>query len=171
MDACTMCYSLFTPFINKNNLPNKRCLPCLEKTRKTEARRPERNRDWRLDNRDPVRRQQWKEIHADKTGTYYINHREKKKREMGIEVYRNKQAINAASWRARNPEHVAKQKIRNKKSAQCRLSSVKRQAYLKNNEWQLTDDYSLKIIERNCFYCTGKVENVSNGIPLIALIN
>jgi len=158
------CGQKFKPFQHSKGF-SKSCPKCLEQSRQHERTRPKRT--YRNDTRDPVKRQEWKDLNRDKLTESWIKHRQNKKLELGIDAYREHNAKIASAWRQNNEDKLRAIQLRSLNSNNRRLSSMKHQAKIKGVEWLLTDEYALLMINSKCFYCDKILDGIKNSIDKI----
>lgn len=156
-------------FKSKLGKETKNCEDCLEKSRKWEARRAPRKRDYRkYDQREDVkiRKKKWREDNPEKTKAYYTEFR-KRKREEDEEAYLKHNAEVMASWRKENPDKIKAIQEKSKSSHVQRLTTYKWSASQKNYTWDLEDEYAIELMKDKCWYCGEFDERGLGGIDRI----
>ena len=171
LSACTKCGKEFNTFLNKLGKLSFKCEYCLNMQRKVEAGRGTRKRDWKGElDRNPNRKakkDKWKDENADKVAMYDVAHKTKKLETIGIDKVREIRNKTATEWRKNNPDKVHSSNLKSKGNPQERLNSIKYTAKDKGINFNISDNYAIKIISSRCIYCNGKNKDSVNGIDRI----
>ena len=142
-------------FFSLSGKPTKRCGMCLEATRRAEAKRGKRKRDYKKYEAQPrvkKMRKQRRFDHPEDNKIYYTRYRNKK-REEDERGYLDHNAKVALDWRRRNPDKVKEQLERNKRSVVQKIRTYRKQPLKKGVRNELTDAQMKRFFEQNCWYC------------------
>lgn len=142
-------------FFSLSGKPTKRCRMCLETTRRAEAKRGKRKRDYKKYESQPhvkQRHKQWAKDNPEKNKEYYIRYRNNK-REEDERGYLDHNAAVALDWRRRNPDKVDAQSKRNKRNPNIKTGTYNREPLKKGVRNDLTDAQMKQLFEQNCWYC------------------
>ena len=156
--TCITCGDSFPSDLRtKNGLPSTKCESCLQKQRKVEESRPERDRrEWSREYESRPERKaakkQWREENPEKAKSYYRKYRNRQ-REKNLEDYLKRNAESQKTWRERNPEAWNDIVVRAKETGNYKLSFYKSCARDKDILVDLSDEDFLEMFRKDCWYC------------------
>jgi hypothetical protein len=165
--CCTNCKQN-TPtqhFIGNKNQILKTCIKCRERDSRRD--KTHRNELARICDKKPERKlvkSKWKEQNYEKVATYWMNSRQHKIEELGIEEYLKREAEQSRNWRLNNAEKVIKNNEDKKNNKQLQYNIYSKNAELKNLKFELQYNEFLEIIEQPCYYCNIIQDKGFNGI-------
>jgi len=168
---CTKCGDEFKSYKTKSGKIGQYCQKCYFKQCMNDKNRKPRNRDWKqeLEN-NPERakkKEDWKELNSDKQILYWREYRKKRMEKEGVEEYKKKNAEGAKKWRVKNPEKTDKFNAERRNDPKIRLQTIKYCAEDKGINFDISDEYALKIINSKCVMCDGKNKESINGIDRV----
>lgn len=171
LSSCAKCGREFPMFLNKKGLLSSKCEHCLGMQRKVEASRGVRKRDWKGElDKNPDRKakkDKWKDKNADKVAMYDVNAKAKKIETLGIDKVREIRNETTSKWRGNNPDKVYAANLKKKGDPKERLKSIKYTAQDKGINFNISDEYAIKVVTSRCMYCNGKNKDSVNGIDRI----
>jgi len=149
-------------FIGLRGQPTIRCSKCRAYDAIQDAKRKGRKR---IDSRDPEVRKRWREKNRDKCTLYWMKHRRKKIKEMGLDAYRKYCAMIAKKYRDNNKDKFREiYKIENQ-NPKTKLKNYKYKAKIDGKKWKLTDENALKLMQNDCYFCDAiATKDNMNGI-------
>jgi len=143
----------YKDFIDNLGILRKNCNCCRTKQNKLEQFRNPRNRDWsQMSEETKQKKKLWKENNYDKCVLYWMRYRGKRMALEG-EEYWIKNAKDQKQWRKLNPHKTQKNNENKKKSISSKLKTYKLSAYVRNIDWDLTDEFALEKFNSTCYYC------------------
>jgi len=168
---CTSCFQSFPmeAFIGHKKQITKTCKNCRDNNKKVDSLRDKehRNKLARKNESKPERievKNQWKENNYEKVAECWMNSRQKKMENLGVEQYLKEGAEYAKKWRNNNPEKVLENNEYKKNSKNLQYNVYSRNAALKNLEFTITYEEFANIIENPCYYCNTLQTKGFNGI-------
>ena len=154
---CKKCHKIFINFlVNKGRQLSTKCEQCLEIQRAAEERRSFQPR--KIDARTKEERASYrKEYNAAIRPD--LKYRQKKRDELGDELYHSHNNKIMKIWRDSNPEHCHEyNKMFNQKPEQI-LKTYKRSATTRRIKFEISDEFAYTLFEGPCFFCKAQKSN------------
>ena len=150
--VCTKCYGKMSMdhFIGVDGRIKKTCDKCRAQNKKQDDKRKGRKR---IDTRDPVVRQNWKDENRASINEYYMNYRQREIEKIGLVEYRKKNALIMQKYRAEHKDELKKYTNIYNQKPKTKLKNYKYDAMIDGKIWGLTDEQALDLINGDCFYC------------------
>jgi hypothetical protein len=168
---CTTCYKELTMehFVGEVSEVTKTCNVCREKCKIQDAKRDREHRNElaRKNEAKPeniLKKAEWREENYEKVAKTWMDSRQRKMENLGMEEYLKQGAESAKLWREKHPEKMAETNENKKNSREQNFNIYKRTAEYKNLEFGLTFEDFVNIAETGCYYCGELRERGFNGI-------
>ena len=168
---CTTCYKELTMehFVGEVSDVTKTCDVCREKCKIQDAKRDREHRNElaRKNEAKPeniLKKAEWREENYEKVAKTWMDSRQRKMENLGMEEYLKQGAESAKLWREKHPEKMAETNENKKNSREQNFNIYKRTAEYKNLEFGLTFEDFVNIAETGCYYCGELRERGFNGI-------
>jgi hypothetical protein len=156
-------------FVGEVSEVTKTCDVCREKCKIQDAKRDREHRNElaRKNEAKPeniLKKAEWREENYEKVAKTWMDSRQRKMENLGMEEYLKQGAESAKLWREKHPEKMAENNESNRNSREYNYSVYKKSARFKNLEFALTFEDYMKIAETGCYYCGELREKGFNGI-------
>jgi hypothetical protein len=156
-------------FIGHNEQRTLTCQKCRDYQKQfDEIRDKEKtNERRRITEKNPERikvKKEWKYNNQDKIAQYWVNARNRKINNLGIDDYHKIQADNAKKWRENNKEKLSKIYKNEYLNVNKYYNVYKNDSFKKNLTFELTRDEFNEIVKSKCYYCGIIQEKGFNGI-------
>jgi hypothetical protein len=163
--GCTSCFKTLPieEFAGIRKEITETCKKCRENQKIQDQKRDleHRNEIARRNDAKPERievKKQWKEENYEKVAGYWMNSRQHKIDEIGVEEYLKMNAEQAKKWRDNNPEKMKEININKINSLELQYNVYIRTAELKNLEFKISFDEYTNLVKQPCHYC-GIIQN------------
>jgi hypothetical protein len=156
----------------KSNPVTKTCKNCRDKNKIRDSKRDKEHRNAiaRKNDSKPERKavkKKWNDNNYEKVAKKWLDYRQRKIENNGIEEYRKIQADYAKNWRNNNKDKTILANENKKKNMNSQYLIYSRTANYKNLDFFINFDDYVSIVKKPCYYCNIIQDKGSNGIDRI----
>jgi hypothetical protein len=150
----------------------KTCRSCRDKYKRRDANRDKnrRNELARIAEKKPERiavKKRWNEENYEKVAKKWLDSRQRKIEQTGVEEYLKQNAERSKKWRENNPEKAAMFSENRQCNKKSQYTIYKRSALIKGLDFEISFEQYCDIVSNPCYYCNVIQLRGFNGIDRI----